>query len=145
MRFAAFLIVGLMVTLAAHADPSPSELSWVAPDTREDGSPLSPDEIKEYRVYYTVDGQTPGDNYPVVVSGTAQSETVTLELMPRAAPYVVGFAITTVDTDGVESVRSDVVSKTFNVDSTAKPSAPTNIQFTIICGAGCTITEKVGQ
>jgi hypothetical protein len=92
-----------------------------------------------------VDGQTPGDNYPVVVSGTAQSETVTLELMPRAAPYVVGFAITTVDTDGVESVRSDVVSKTFNIDRIVKPSAPTNLQFNITFGDGYMITEKVGQ
>jgi hypothetical protein len=145
IKFAAFLIIGLMVTLTAHAAQAPSELSWVAPDTREDGSPLSPDEIKEYRVYYTVNGQTPGDNYPVVVSGTAQSETVTLELMPRAEPYVVGFAITTVDTDGVESVRSDVVSKTFNIDRIVKPSAPTNLQFNITFGDGYMITEKVGQ
>jgi len=145
MRFAAFLMVGLLVTLAAHADPSPSELSWTAPDTREDGTPLAPSEIAEYRVYYTIDGQTPGDNYPVVVSGTAQSETVTLELMPRAEPYVVGFAITTVDTDGVESVRSDVVSKTFNIDRIVKPSAPTSVKFTLTCGDGCTITESAGE
>jgi len=145
MRFAAFLMVGLLVTLAAHAATATSELSWTAPTTRVDGAPLLVDEIKEYRVYYTIDGQTPGDNYPVVVSGTAQSETVTLELMPRAEPYVVGFAITTVDTDGVESVLSDVVSKTFNIDRIVKPSAPTNLQFNITFGDGYTITEKVGQ
>jgi len=145
MKFAAFLIVGLMVTLAAQAAPATSELSWTAPDTREDGTPLAPSEIAEYRVYYMFDGQKPGDNYPIVVNGTLGSETVTLELLPRAEPYVVGFAITTVDTDGIESVRSDTVSKTFNVDSTAKPSAPTSVEFTITCGKGCVITEKVGQ
>lgn len=64
MKFAAFLIVCLMVTLAAHAAPAVSDLSWTAPTTREDGSPLSSDEIKEYRVYYTVDGQTPGADSP---------------------------------------------------------------------------------
>jgi hypothetical protein len=145
IKFAAFLIVGMIVTLAAHAAPATSELSWTAPDTRVDGTPLTLEEIKEYRVYYTVDGQTPGDGSPVVVNGALGSQTVTLELLPRATPYVVGFAITTVDTDGVESVRSDVVSKTFNIDRIVKPSAPTNLQFNITCGDGCTITEKVGQ
>ena len=59
-------------------------------------------------------GATFHNREPRIIS--AQSETVTLELMPRAEPYVVGIAITTVDTDGVESVRSDVVSKTCNID-----------------------------
>ena len=145
IKFAAFLIVGMIVTLAAHAAPATSELSWTAPDTRVDGTPLTLEEIKEYRVYYTVDGQTPGDGSPVVVNGALGSQTVTLELLPRATPYVVGFAITTVDTDGVESVRSDVVSKTFNIDRIVKPSAPTNLQFNITFGDGYMITEKVGQ
>jgi len=146
MRFAAFLIVGLMVTMAAHAAPATSELSWTAPDTREDGTPLLADEIKEYRVYYTIDGQTPGDGSPVVVvNGTLDSETVTLELLPRVDPYVVSFAVSTVDMDGLESVRSEAVSKTFNVNSTALPSAPTSVQFTVTCGDGCTITEKAGE
>jgi len=97
--------------------------------------------IKEYRVYYTIDEQTPGEGVPIVISGTSSSETVTLELLPRAKPYVIGFAISTVDTAGRESVRSETVSKTFDVDSTAKPNAPTNLQFTLSCGDGCTITE----
>jgi hypothetical protein len=135
----------LALSTAAFGGEAPANLSWVAPDTREDGTPLTLEEIKEYLIYYTIDGQTPGDGSPIVVNGTLGSQTVTLDLLPRAAPYVVGFAISTVDMDGLKSVRSNVVSKTFNIDSTAKPSAPTDIQFTIICGAGCTITEKVGQ
>ena len=145
MKFAAFLFLGMLVTLAAHAAPAPSDLSWTAPDTRVDGTPLTVEEIKEYRVYYTIDGQTPGEGVPIVVSGTSASETVTLELSPRATPYVVSFSITTVDTGGLESARSETVSKTLQVDSTAAPGAPTNIQFTIVCGEGCTITEKTGE
>lgn len=145
MKFAGFMFVGLLVTLAAHAAPAPSDLSWEAPTTRVDGTPLAVEEIKEYRVYYTIDGQTPGEGAPIVVSGTSVSETVTLELLPRATPYVVSFAISTVDTDGLESEQSETVSKTFKVDSTAAPEAPTNIQFTIVCGEGCTITEKTGE
>ena len=142
MKFAAFLFVGMLVTLAAHAAPAPSNLSWEAPTTRVDGTALAAEEIKEYRVYYTIDGTAPGDGEPIVVSGTSASETVTLELLPRATPYVVSFSITTADTGGLESARSDTVSKTFNVDSTAAPGAPTSLEFTITCGDGCKITEK---
>ena len=140
MKFASFLFVGLLVTLAAQAAPATSELSWTAPTTRVDGTPLDPADIAEYRVYYTINGEPQGVD-PIVVSGTSASETVTLELTPRVEPYVISFAITTVDTDGLESAQSETVSKTFQVDSTAAPSAPTNIQFTIVCGDGCTITE----
>ena len=145
MKFAAFLFVGLLVTLAAQAAqaaPATSELSWTAPSTRVDGTPLDSADIAEYRVYYTINGEPQGVDL-IVVSGTSASETVTLELTPRVEPYVISFAITTVDTDGLESVQSETVSKTFQVDSTAAPSAPTNLQFTIVCGDGCTIT-KIG-
>ena len=140
MKFAAFLFVGMLVTLAAHAAPAPSNLSWEAPTTRVDGTALDPADIAEYRVYYTINGEPQGVD-PIVVSGTSASETVTLELTPRVEPYVISFAITTVDTDGLESAQSETVSKTFQVDSTAAPSAPTNLQFTIVCGEGCTVTE----
>ena len=140
IKFAAFLLVGLMVTLAVQAAPANSNLSWEAPTTRVDGTPLDPADIAEYRVYYTINGEPQGVD-PIVVSGTSASETVTLELTPRVEPYVISFAITTVDTAGLESAQSETVSKTFQVDSTAAPGAPTNIQFTITCGDGCTITE----
>ena len=142
MKFAGFMFIGLLVTLAAHAAPAPSDLSWTAPTTRVDGTPLAAEEIKEYRVYYTIDGTAPGEGEPIVVGGTSASETVTLELTPRLEPYVVSFAIKTVDTDGLKSPLSEVVSKTFNVDSDAVPSAPTSLEFTITCGEGCTITEQ---
>jgi hypothetical protein len=143
MKFAAFLLVGMLVTLAVQAAPANSDLSWEAPTTRVDGTPLDPADIAEYRVYYTINGEPQGVD-PIVVSGTSASETVTLELTPRVEPYVISFAITTVDTDGLESAQSETVSKTFQVDSTAAPSSPTNLQFTIVCGDGCTITEKTG-
>jgi len=58
---------------------------------------------------------------------------------------VISFAITTVDRDGLESALSDMVSKTFDVKSTAKPSAPTSLTFTVACGDGCEITEIVAE
>ena len=140
MKFAAFLLVGMLVTLAAQAAPANSDLSWEAPTTRVDGTPLDPADIAEYRVYYTINGEPQGVD-PIVVSGTSASETVMLELTPRVEPYVVSFAITTMDTDGLESAQSETVSKTFQVDSTAAPGAPTSLEFTIVCGEGCTVTE----
>ena len=142
IKFAAFLLVGLMITLAVQAAPAKSNLSWTAPDTRVDGTPLTIEEIKEYRVYYTIDGTAPGEGEPIVVGGTAASETVTLELTPRVEPYVVSFAIKTVDTDGLGSALSDVVTKEFEVESTSNPGAPTNLQFEITCGEGCTIKKS---
>jgi len=143
IKFAAFLLVGLMITLAVQAAPAKSNLSWTAPDTRVDGTPLTIEEIKEYRVYYTIDGTAPGEGEPIVVGGTSASETVTLELLPRVEPYVVSFAIKTVDTDGLGSALSDVVTKEFEVESTSNPGAPTNLQFEITCGDGCTIKKKI--
>jgi len=141
LKFAGFMFVGLLVTLASHAAPAQSELSWEAPTTRVDGTPLTVEEIKEYRVYYTINGE-PQSVDPIVVGSASVAETVTLDLLPSAEPYVVSFAISTVDTDGLESARSETVSKTFQVDSTAEPSAPTSLEFTISCGDGCSITEK---
>jgi hypothetical protein len=141
MRFAAFLIVGLMVTLAAQAAPATSELSWTAPDTREDGTPLAPAEIAEYRVYYAVDEQVTTDSTTVVLGGTEVAGTITLTLIPRPDPYVVRFAVATVDTEGRVSALSEVVSKTFAVNSTASPMPSTNLMFSVTCTSGCTITE----
>ena len=132
-----------LVSFGAVAAPATSTLSWTAPSTRVDGTPLAAEEIKEYRVYYTIDGTAPGEGEPIVVGGTSASETVTLELTPRLEPYVVSFAIKTVDTDGLGSALSDVVTKEFEVESTSNPGAPTNLQFEITCGEGCTIKKKL--
>jgi hypothetical protein len=142
MKYAIAMML-LLTSFGAFAAPAVSTLSWEAPTTRVDGTPLDPADIAEYRVYYTINGEPQGVD-PIVVSGTSESETVTLELTPRVEPYVISFAITTVDTNGLESAQSETVSKTFQVDSTAAPGAPTNIQFTITCGDGCTINEIAG-
>ena len=143
MKYAIAMML-LLTSFWAFAAPAVSTLSWDAPTTRVDGTPLDPADIAEYRVYYTINGEPQGID-PIVVNGTSASETVTLELTPRVEPYVISFAITTVDTAGLESAQSETVSKTFQVDSTADPAAPTSLQFTIVCGDGCTINEIAGE
>jgi hypothetical protein len=142
MKYAIAMML-LLTSFGAFAAPAVSTLSWDAPTTRVDGTPFAVKDIQEYRVYYTIDGTPPGDGEPIVVGGTAVSETVTLELTPRVEPYVVSFAIKTVDTDGLGSALSEVVTKKFEVESTSEPGAPTNLQFEITCGEGCTIKKKL--
>ena len=148
MKKSIFLVflVALALQFATYsvvAAEAVSKLSWDAPTTRVDGTPLDPTEIAEFRIYYGIDiGESPlavGPDYTAVTGENAAE--ITIDLTPRPDPYVISFAITTVDRDGLESALSETVSKTFQVDSTAAPSAPTNLQFTIVCGDGCTITE----
>ena len=148
IKFAAFLLVGLMITLAVQSAPAVSTLSWTAPTTRVDGTPLQATQIEEFRIYHGIDiGPDPlaiGPEY-TAVSGENAAE-ITIDLTPRPEPYVISFAITTVARDGLQSVLSNTVSKTFDVKSTAKPNAPTQLRFTVTCadGSGCEITEVTG-
>ena len=148
IKFATFLLVGLMITLAVQAAPATSTLSWTAPTTRVDGTPLQATQIEEFRVYHGIDiGPDPlaiGPEYTAVTGENAAE--ITIDLTPRPEPYVISFAVTTVDRDGLQSVLSDTVSKTFDVKSTAKPNAPTQLRFTVTCadGSGCEITEVTG-
>ena len=133
----------LLTSFGVFAAPAVSTLSWDAPTTRVDGTPLQATQIEEFRVYHGIDiGPDPlaiGPEY-TAVSGENAAE-ITIDLTPRPEPYVISFAITTVARDGLQSVLSNTVSKTFDVKSTAKPNAPTSVTFTVVCGDGCSITE----
>ena len=143
MKYLLVFVLAL-VSFGAVAAPATSTLTWTAPTTRADGTPLQATQIEEFRVYHGIDigPDDPLAIGPEYTAVTGENTTdITIELVPRAEPYVISFAITTVDRDGLESALSETVSKTFQVDSTAAPGAPTNIQFTITCGDGCTINE----
>jgi hypothetical protein len=142
MKYAIAMML-LLTSFGAFAAPAVSTLSWDAPTTRVDGTPLQATQIEEFRVYHGIDiGPDPlaiGPEY-TAVSGENAAE-ITIDLTPRPEPYVISFAITTVARDGLQSVLSNTVSKTFDVKSTAKPNAPTSVTFTVVCGDGCSITE----
>ena len=81
------------------------DLSWTAPATRSDGTPLSLADINGYRIYY---GESAG-NYTKsvdIADGSAQSARVTD--IPVGSYHVV---MTTYDTDGRESGHSASVVK----------------------------------
>lgn len=80
-------------------------LSWTAPASRQDGSPMSLAEIEGYRVYY---GGIPG-NYPNIVDiNDGAANTITVSNVPVGSYYIV---MTTYDSAGRESIQSGVVSK----------------------------------
>lgn len=139
-----FVLFGLlMFGQPAFAAEALSTLSWEPPTTRLDGTALEPSEIGEYRIYYAIDSEPDLSSEVVSLTADTVNRKITLELDPRPEPYVVSFSIMTVDIDGARSPLSEPVSKSFDVDSTAAPGAPTNLQFNLVCvdGAGCEITE----
>ena len=80
-------------------------LSWTAPTTRSDGTPLSLADIDGFRIYY---GKSKG-SYPNSVDvrdGSAQSAVV--KNIPVGSYYVV---MTTYDVTGLESGYSSAISK----------------------------------
>ena len=81
-------------------DSNVSNLSWVAPSEREDGTGLSPSEIAGFRVYY---GVTSGDYSNIIdVDDHTATQTV-LAGIPSGTYFV---AVTVVDVDGRESTYS---------------------------------------
>ena len=81
-------------------------LTWTAPVTRADGSPIPLSDIGGYRIHYGV----VAGNYPVTVEvsdGSAQSATV--DNIPAGSYHVV---MTTYDTNGLVSVQSPAIVKT---------------------------------
>lgn len=80
-------------------------LSWTAPVTRSDGSPISLAEIDGYRIYY---GSDQGE-YPDSIDINDGSATVANISGVLLGDYYI--VMTTYDSDGRESTQSGVVSK----------------------------------
>lgn len=134
------VVLGVWVSIqVANAAPVSADLSWTAPTERVDGTALDPSEIAEYRVYRAVDSDIDPSSAPATVS-TGNAEVVTIDLMPRAEPYMLLFAVTAVDTAGNESDLSNVEIKSVLVRSTANPTAPTALKFEIRCDGECSVT-----
>lgn len=102
------IIVGPFSIAVATVNSGTATLHWVAPTTRQDGSPFSLSELKGYNVY---EG-TASTNLASVVridAATATSYTVS-----NLAPGTHYFTVTAYDTTGAESNFSNIASKTIN-------------------------------
>jgi hypothetical protein len=84
--------------------PAGITLSWIAPVTRSDGTPLSLADIAGYRIYYGKSARR-YSHYVEVADGTVQM--VTLTDLPMGTNYLV---MTTIDVDSRESKYSEMTS-----------------------------------
>lgn len=133
-----FALAVALLASVAQAAPVTADLSWTSPGERVDGTPLAPEDIAEYRVYYSVNGDVDPDSEPVVVT-SGNAEVVTIDLAPSPAPYTLAFAVTAVDTEGRESDLSNVEIITALVESTAIPAPPTSLSIEIRCDGQCSV------
>lgn len=136
-------LLGVMASSAVFGAEAKARLSWSPPTERVDGTPMGVEEIGSFRLYYAVDAPVEPDSDTTEMVELQPFQTahgVTLDLAPREEAYTVSFAITTVDTDGLEAPLSEVVSKTFKLDSTAAPGQVMDLTVTVSCGEGCEIT-----
>jgi hypothetical protein len=79
-------------------------LSWSAPMTREDGSKLYPGEIRGYRIYYKKPNERKFRSIDI------NDGSLTSYQLGRFKAGIYEFSVTTLDTKGLESRRSQVVS-----------------------------------
>lgn len=82
------------------------QLSWDAPTSRLDGSPLAAEEIAEYRIYYSK-GQEAGKG----VTYISLPPSVTAYMFDSLSPGEYYFAATCVDTENRESPLSVQVTR----------------------------------
>ena len=95
----------LFLSFSGSAIAAPAKMTWTAPTEREDNTKLKPSEIKQYKVYY---GTEPGMyDYTVDVPATGAVPEKAEFTLPTGFTYY--FVVTTVDTDGRESLYSQMV------------------------------------
>jgi len=111
--------------------------SWDPVVTRTDGTSLNAEDIQEYRFYYSIDDALSHGQPGFLPVTDGETVSITIQLAPRDEPYVIDFAVTAFTVYGAESLFSNIVRKTVQVDSSADPSAPANFQINITCTDGC--------
>ena len=105
-----FLFLLLSSAPVFGADPV-ATLSWTAPAAREDGTPLTADEIGKYVIYYKT---TTGYAVAAETAGNVTSWS------PAKFPRTKNFVVRCVDKNGIESGDSNIAKLSFSA-----PTAPT--------------------
>ena len=89
---------------AAVTDKGSAKLSWIPPTSNTDGSKLT--KLAGYKIYYGTSPQYLQRTIDIKDPGVTE---YTIENLP---PYTYYFVITAYNTDGSESSRSNIVTKT---------------------------------
>lgn len=97
------LVVPLMACSVEEGSGGETDLTWVAPSEREDGSALSLSEIGSYRIYYGTDSGDYQEHITITDGSEVQAKLVGI---PPGTYYAV---MTALDTAGRESRYSPEV------------------------------------
>jgi hypothetical protein len=100
-----FVALSSVQTAAPVIPPgaTPVTLNWIAPTINTDGSPLT--DLTSFRIY---EGSSPTTLAPIAVTPAAAATTFVAYVLPGTS-Y---FTVTSIDSTGVESVQSNVVTYT---------------------------------
>lgn len=98
--------VGPFSIAVVAANTGTATLSWVAPATRQDGSPFSLSDLRGYNVY---EGTSTSNMSRVKAINVAATTVYTVSNLAVGTHY---FTVTAYDTTGAESSRSNIASKT---------------------------------
>ncbi len=122
------LLLGGVFLVAAPGGAGVLDVSWTAPTTNADGSPLT--DLASYRVYYGVSNPPcPGSSLFQVASSTPSpppSQTVTFRLTGLSTGTLYNVSVTAVDAGGNESACSTPASAAAQLELTVSPAGTLN-------------------
>lgn len=108
--FTLFILAGCGVRGSSPNTPSPANntvvLNWIAPTTNTDGSALT--NISKYNVYYDQN-----ENNLVLDQSNYDTSVSTNIVIQNLSSGIWYFTVTAVNSNGVESAKSNIVVKTF--------------------------------
>lgn len=134
-RLIGSLALLLLPSIAFGADVELSA-EWTAPVMREDGTPITVEDISGYHVYYEVDGIVTEENSnSSFVTGT--STIITLDLAYRVEPYNFQMFVIAQDKFGSRSFPSNTVSLSDTVLPASNIGPPIIINLKLICLSEC--------
>ena len=140
MKKLLFAILFSFFSFTVLAIPVVCTLSWDAPTTLSDGSPLDPARLAGYRVYIAVDENLDPNGSFTAVQNNQGPQEITIDLSPRVTPYELKFGVIAVLNDGKTSAMSLIGQQQFILQSNANPSPPTNLKIILECqSVGCEI------
>lgn len=100
MRLIRLLLLAFILLPQALLAASTVQLEWLPPTEREDGTPITDDDIQKYRVYMFVNGAL------VDSADLSKTDSSAQQVITGTGEYC--YSMSTVDTDGREGRESDV-------------------------------------
>jgi hypothetical protein len=117
------MLLALLFVGFVTAEEKVFDGSWDEVTERENGVALAPGELIGYRVYYSIGGPVTQLSQFLAVMASDTEATLTIDL--PVGDYVINFAASAIDSDGLESDFTPTVTLTGNI-AQSSPSAPTN-------------------